>query len=192
MAVADFYRFLKTVVRHAKSCLAAAFIVGYLGLTAWTLYRQAMGDTATGPLETLFTWDMYPGYSTYEFRRGAIGLTKSGKFLQLVPGRFQQYRGGLFGDLYRMDRLPSIDAVRTRQFLRQSAEKELALQAEVHREDPFTAILLVEARWPETFNLPDAWFEAEYGRENPRRKTWRLVEQAAINKEGRPNWRPPR
>jgi hypothetical protein len=88
----------------------------------------------------------------------------------------------------RLDHLPSVDAARTRDFLRRAAEQALALQAEAHREDPFTGVLLVEAHWPETFNLPDDWFEAEYGRENPHRKSWRLIEQAVI-KDGRPNWR---
>jgi hypothetical protein len=169
--------------------VAVVFIAGYLGMTAWCLYRQAIGDTVMGPVEMLFTWDMYPDYSTYEFRRSAIGLTKSGRCLQLVPRRMQGYRGGLFGDMSRLDHLPNADAVRARDFLRKAVEKALSLQVEAHREDPFVSVLLVEAQWPEIFNLPDDRFAAEYGRENPHRKRWRLVEQAAINKDGRPNWR---
>ena len=188
----------KPTPRHAigwarcRRWLALAFIVAYLGVTARYLYRQLMGDTVTTPFGALFTWDMFPNYGTHQYRRQAIGLTRGGKFVRLVPGPAQRYRTGLSDDLTRLDLFPSIDIPAGRAFFRKEVEDALVRYARTEGADECTMVLLVESTHPVSFNLPDDLYVSEYGRRNPHRLTWRLVEQATVLKDGRPKWSQPR
>ena len=178
-----------SVGTRLKRGLAGVLIVAYLATTAHYVVRQFLGDTRTSPFGQLFTWDMFPNASAHDFRRQAIGLTRKGHFVRLVPGPGERFRGGRDRTMARLDYLPDVTSPFSRGFFRQAVEDELVRCADAFRDDPITTVILAEGTWPVHFNLPDDWFQAEYGRPNPHRISWQVVDQATVSKEGRPNWR---
>src|SRR5262245_12025516 len=82
---------------------ALLFITAYLAATAWFLWEHALGDSVSHPIAYFFTWDMFPGYYTESLKRFAVGRTKAGQRLLLHPSPFEQFCGGIRGDLTRID-----------------------------------------------------------------------------------------
>src|SRR5262249_39345139 len=75
----------------------------YLAALGGFLLQSVVGDTALFPLSYFFKWDMFPSHNTRGLRRVAIGRTVAGKYLQLYPSPFEQYRGGVHHDLTHVD-----------------------------------------------------------------------------------------
>ncbi|WP_166820368.1 hypothetical protein [Thalassoroseus pseudoceratinae] len=161
-------------------------MLAYLGMSLWFLGRHAVGDSASGPVPYLFTWDMFPNYPSWSARRIALVETQSGQYFQILPSRRQQYRRGSEKTHSRLD-LPRNDDA-----LRQAAEVALAdfRSSSASSDDPPTYVFLLEQFWPVRFNLPDDLYEAAYGTENPRRKSWRIVDESAVGPNGELEWLP--
>jgi hypothetical protein len=149
--------------------------VAYLGALGGFLLQSALGDTAPFPLSYFFTWDMFPSHNTRCLRRVAVGLTAGGKYLQLHPSPYLQYRGGVHGDLTRVD----LDA---RGFFYQPAvEQTLKLSAATFLPDPVTHVYLFEKSWPSKFNYPADLYQAWCGSPKPDRVWWRLVTEFDVH-----------
>src|SRR5262245_28566470 len=82
---------------------ALLLISAYLAATAWFLWKHMLGDSVSHPIAYFFTWDMFPGYYTESLKRFAIGETTSGARLLVHPSPWDQFRGGIRGDLTRID-----------------------------------------------------------------------------------------
>ena len=114
---------------------------------------------------------MFPTYSTESSRRVAVGQTASGRYVQLHPSPFQQYRGGAGGDLTR------IELEQRGLFYRAAVEQTLNLTRAHQSGDPVSHAFLFEKYWPAKFNYPDALYEAWSGSPKPDRFSWRLVDE---------------
>lgn len=151
--------------------IAATFIAAYLGATTVIFALHAIGDLGLHPVSYFFTWDMFPSFYYESLRRVAVGKTTGGRFLQLHPDQFQRYRGGVHGDLTRIDLDRSGASFRA--LVTQTAHRT----AELHRHDPIAHIYLFERYWPEKFNLPTDLYEQWWGAPRPERSYWRLRDE---------------
>lgn len=152
-------------IRRTAAWLA---ILLYLAAHAGFLLQSALGDSGLFPVSYFFTWDMFPSYYTESSRRVAVGRTESGKYLELHPTPFQQYRGGVKGDLTQVEL--------ERRGVFYPASVEQALQRSRHEvDDPVQQVWLFERFWPAKFNYPDDLYESWWGASKPDRQRWRLV-----------------
>ncbi len=158
----------------------------YATVTLWFFGRHAVGDAVGGPVAYLFTWDMFPNYPAWSARRVALVETESGRYFQILPTRHEQFRRGSQRTHSRLD-LPRNDNA-----LRQAAEVALTefRGLPIAVDDPPSYVFLIEQFWPVRFNLPDDLYEAAYNTENPRRKSWRIVDESAVGPNGELEWLP--
>lgn len=157
--------------RPISRCFAITLIAAYLGANVAFLALHAVGDGGLHPVSYFFTWDMFPSFYYESVRRVAVGKTAGGRFLQVHPGPFEQYRGGVRGDLTRVDLDRSGASFHV--FAAQTARRTAGL----HRRDPIVHIYLFERYWPEKFNLPPDLYEKWWGAPRPERSSWRLREE---------------
>jgi hypothetical protein len=144
-------------------------VVIYLAALAGFLMQSALGDSGLFPLSYFFTWDMFPSYYTQSSRRVAVGRTASGRYVELHPSPFQQYRGGVRGDLSR------VDLERRGLFYRAAVEQTLQ-RSRFDADDPMQQIWLCEQFWPVKFNYPDELYESwSAGGHKSNRRCWRVV-----------------
>ena len=161
-------------VAVVRRCGATFAIVAYLSTTAWFGLLHVLGDLVQDPTAYFFTWDMFPFYVTESTRPIAVGLTRSGEHLQLLPGPTQQFRWGLSGKATRSD----LD--RSRRFLRSAVDHALKQTKTAQEDDPFVRVFVVEEYWPSRFNLTDDLYKAVYNEPNPRRKYWRILDEFEV------------
>ena len=148
--------------------LASLAIVIYLMALAGFLLQSSLGDTGLFPASYFFTWDMFPSYYAESSRRVAVGRTASGRYVELHPSLFQQYRGGVHGDLTHVEL--------ERRGLFFPAAVERTLQRSRHdADDPVQTVWLCEQYWPAKFNYPDDLYESWWGSRKPDRRSWRLL-----------------
>ncbi len=155
--------------------LAGVFIAIYAGSMGLFFAFYALGDVPQHPIAYFFTWDMFPGFFTESSRRIAVGKTQSGRYLQLLPGAYQQYRGGVNAALTHLD-LEREGAV-----FRAAANRALELAADSCRQDPIVHVYLLERYWPDKFNYPAAQYEAWFGTAKPKRHSWRLRDEFDVS-----------
>lgn len=165
--------------------LAGAFIAGYLCATAAFLALHALGDWGVHPISYFFTWDMFPSFYYESSRRVAVGRTANGRFIQLHPDPSQQFRGGVHGDLTR------VDLDRSGASFRGIVEQTLRRNEERQRLDPIIHVDLFERYWPEKFNLPDDLYERWWGTPHPHRSYWRIREEFDVSASLPPDNSPP-
>ena len=155
------------ILWHIRRAFAALAIAAYLAALAGFLLQSAVGDSGLFPVSYFFTWDMFPSYKTESSRRVAVGRTKSGRYLELYPSPFQQYLGGVHGDLARVDL--------ERRGLFYSAAVEQTLHSSPREaDDPVQQVWLFEQYWPAKFNYSDELYESYWGSRKPNRQSWRL------------------
>jgi hypothetical protein len=168
-----------------KRIAARIGVVVYLGALCGFLLQTVLGDAAPFPLSYFFTWDMFPSHNTRSLRRVAIGRTAAGKHIQLHPSPFQQYRGGVHGDLTHVD----LDARGLA--YRDSVEQIVRLTGASRLPDPVAHVYLFEKSWPAKFNYPADLYEAWARTPKPDRAAWRLIDEfdvtAAGSRSGRPD-----
>ena len=160
--------FPRIVVRARQVVLWLGTLV-YLAALGGFLIQSALGDPALFPLSYFFTWDMFPSYYSESSRRVAVGESKSGRHLQLHPSPREQYRGGLYGDLTR------VELERRGFFYRAAVEQTLKANAKGALSDPIAHVFLFEKYRPAKFNYPADLYEAWSGTRRPDRAAWRLV-----------------
>jgi hypothetical protein len=150
----------------------------YLAVLGGFLLQSVVGDTALFPLSYFFKWDMFPSHNTRGLRRVAIGRTVAGKYLQLHPSPFEQHRGGVHGDLTRVD----LDARGL--YYRTTVEQALKKSGAATFADPVAHVYLFEKSWPAKFNYPADLYEAWFGSPRPDRVSSRLVDEFEISVSG--------
>jgi hypothetical protein len=157
----------------------------YLAALGGFLLQSVVGDTALFPLSYFFKWDMFPSYNTRGLRRVAIGKTAAGKYLQLHPGPFEQYRGGVHCDLTHVD----LDARGL--YYRTAVEQTLQRSGAGTSADRVAHVYLFEKLWPAKFNYPADLYEAWSGSPKPARATWRLIDEFDVATDGAASQSPP-
>lgn len=162
-----------------RRAAATILAIAYLAALAGFLCLQALGDSGLAPLSYFFTWDMFPSYRSESFRRIAVGETASGKFVRVHPGPIQQCRGGVRGNLTR------VELERRGFFYHAAIEQTLKTTVASRRNDPVRHVYLFERYWPAKFNYPPDLYKAWSGREKPNRSYWRLIEEFDVS-EARP------
>ena len=172
----------RTTTPHVFASLA---VIVYLAALGGFLLQSVLGDTALFPLSYFFKWDMFPSHNTRGLRRVAIGRTVAGKYLQLHPSPFEQYRGGVHRDLTRVD----LDARGL--YYRTAVEQTLQQCGAVTFADPVAHVYLFEKSWPAKFNYPADLYEAWSGSPKPDRATWRLIDEFEIAEAGASSQPPP-
>ena len=151
-----------------RRALAALAISLYLAALGGFLLQSALGDSGFFPVSYFFTWDMFPSYYTESSRRVAIGRTASGRYIELHPSPFQQYRGGVYGDLTH------VDLERRGLFYRAAVEQTLQ-RSRRDAQDLVQQVWLFERFWPVKYNYPDDLYESWSASRKPDRRCWRLV-----------------
>ena len=164
--------------------LARLAIALYLTALAGFLLQSALGDAGLYPVSYFFTLDSFPSYYTESLRRVAVGRTASGRFVELHPSPFQQYRGGVHGELTR------VDLERRGLFYRAAVEQALQ-RCRRDADDPVQQLTLLEQFWPAKFNYPDELYKSWWGSPKPDRRSWRLVDEFDVV-DGRLRDRPAR
>jgi hypothetical protein len=165
----------------ARRSAAVVGLVVYLAALGGFLLQSVVGDAAPFPLSYFFTWDMFPSHNTRSLRRVAVGRTAAGKYLQVHPSPFQQYRGGVQGDLTHVD----LDGRGLA--YREAVEQIVRLSGAIRRSDPVTHIYLFEKSWPCKFNYPADLYEAWAGAPKPDRVAWRLIDEFDVGGAGSRN-----
>ncbi|NQV27441.1 MAG: hypothetical protein HQ518_24085 [Rhodopirellula sp.] len=134
-----------------KRLLAVGTIVAYLGVLALGLGSHALHyRTGAHPSMYFIVWDMFCGWSAYEDRTHIIGQGESGKYYNLAPAPWGDYRP--FGDIERHHYDP---------FTMHSGA--LALSTLRHTEhEPIQQIFVVQETWAKKFNLPDQLWAERY------------------------------
>lgn len=178
---------------------AAIFMAVYLSLTGFYLVQHLLGDSLGHWIGYFWTWDMFPNYPTVSVRRWAVGETASGRFVRLAPYSGHRFRWGVKGDVTRLDldrRLP---------YFRLAALEGIRRHNAAIPADPIRHVYLAEQYWPEKYNLPDGLYRDFYedtatgqpywtssGEDAgtvPRRKYWRILDEAAVTADGAvPAW----
>jgi hypothetical protein len=156
---------IRSRIRRSLAGLAIAL---YLAALAGFLLQSALGDSGLFPVSYFFTWDMFPSYKTESSRRVAIGQTESGRYLELYPSPFQQYQGGVHGDLTRVD-------LECRGLFYSAAVEQTLLRSRHEADDRVQQAWLFEQYWPAKFNFPDELYESYWGTRKPERRCWRLL-----------------
>ena len=165
-----------------RRLLAMIFLLASIGAGLFFLYSQVLGDTERFTISYFWTWDMFPNYPSFSARRLALGQTKSGKYVKLFPTSAIKYRRGGHRDYTRFD-LPRSDAA-----LRKAVEETLAAHPPTQMNDPVSYVFLIEKYWPTRFNLPDDLYLKAYGKENPHRHAWRILDEGPAEKDGKIRW----
>ena len=151
-----------------KRALASLAIATYLAALAGFLLQSAVGDPGFFPVSYFFTWDMFPSYYTESSRRVAVGRTASGRYLELHPSPLQQYRGGVHGDLTRVE-------LERRGVFYPAAVEQALNRGHQDANDPLQQVWLFEQYWPTKFNYPDDLYASWWGSRKPERRSWRLT-----------------
>jgi hypothetical protein len=111
-------------------------------------------DIKTGchPVMYFLVWDMFCGWAGFEGRTQVIGEGESGKFYELAPAPWGEFHP--YGDMARQHYDPEC----------KQGERigHMALNHTKH--EPMVRIFVVEEEYPKKFNLPDAQYEAYYGK----------------------------
>lgn len=134
-----------------KRLLAVGTIVVYLSVLAMGLGSHALNyKTGAHPTMYFIVWDMFCGWSAYEDRTHIIGQGESGKYYDLAPAPWGDYRP--FGDVARHHYDPFSMHMGT-----------LALNTLRHTEhEPIQQIFVVQETWAKKFNLPDELWAERY------------------------------
>ncbi|MGE5193176.1 MAG: hypothetical protein ACM3U2_11830 [Deltaproteobacteria bacterium] len=167
-----------TSLAAAKRIVCILAAAAYLTALGGFLLQSVLGDAAPFPLSYFFTWDMFPSHNTRSLRRVAIDKTAAGKYVQLHPSPFQQYRGGVHGDLTHVE----LDARGLA--YRDSVEQIVRLSGASRLSDPVAHVYLFEKYWPSKYNYPADLYEAWAGTPKPDRVAWRLIDEFDVPAEG--------
>ena len=127
-----------------KRWLSHLMIVAYLGALFWgvvahTLYYKS----GAHPGMYFIVWDMFCGWAAHASRTQIIGEGESGKYYQLAPGPWGEFKP--YGDIGR--RHYDVGGL----FSGSLAQNVLRHT----KHEPIARIFVVEECWPKKYNLPD-------------------------------------
>ena len=127
-----------------KKWLTHCTIFAYLtALGGGILSHTVSYGTGSHPVMYYFVWDMFCGWSSYSSRIMIIGEGESGKYYELAPGPWGEYRP--FGSIGRRH----YDSTG-------SHSPKFALNAiKQTKHEPITRVFVIEQCWAKKYNLPD-------------------------------------
>jgi hypothetical protein len=141
-----------------KRWFVNAGLCGYLGALAFGFLCVCCQVRFYVPPLYFLTFDMYGGWAGYDCKMQVIGEGQSGRFYRLSPGPwgpFCPYSSRLSRQCY--DQAFEYGRLLARPGLRHT------------QHEPIMRIFAIEQEYPKKFNLPDAQYEAYYGKPKPAR-----------------------
>jgi hypothetical protein len=134
-----------------KRWLVISTIGCYLSILCFGVVSHAVNYKKTAhPAMYFIVWDMFCGWSAYEDRIHIIGEGESGKYYQLSPGPWGEFKP--FGDLGRQHYDPFASHAMTiaANTLRYSKHEQI------------DRVYVVQEVWAKKFNLPDRLWAERY------------------------------
>ena len=164
-----------------KRWFCSLFICCYLTALSFGIFSHAMGVHNTShPAMYFVIWDMFCGWSAYSTRSHIIAEGESGKYYELSPGPWGEFRP--YGPLDRIQYDTFSRGV--------SPAAKLALKYTDH--EPITRILVIEESWSKRYNLNEEAWQVRYeGQPRDVQKYYHL--RGVLDSEGeflfyRQNW----
>lgn len=141
------------MVTALRRSLTHLLIVVYLGALGWGIFAHAVNfGLSAHPVMYFIVWDMFCGWSSWSTRTELIGEGESGRYYQLAPGPWGEFKP--FGPIGRRH----YDAIGI-------FGPRLALNSLRHTDhEPITRAFVVEVCWPKMYNLPDNLWSRRFDR----------------------------
>ena len=125
--------------------IVAGFIACYLACLGWGVVAHALQMHVNFSVATYFVvWDMFCGWSSYSTRYHAIAEGESGRYYEVVPTPWEEFRP--YGPLERAQLDTGLWGMR---------ERIAKVLAETEHE-PIGRVFLVEENWAKQYNLPES------------------------------------
>ncbi len=138
-------------MRLLKRGLTYLTITSYIGILLFGIFSHTFTyKTGRHPTMYYIVWDMFCGWSAYSVRTHIIGEGVSGKYYELAPGPWGEYKP--YGNLGRRHYDTTGDA-----WLRIAMN---TLDKTDH--EPMLRILCIEEAWCKKYNLPDSIWDQRY------------------------------
>lgn len=151
-----------------KRWLVTLFICSYLSCLGYGIFCHTLSvNTAKHPGMYFVIWDMFCGWSAYANRLHVVGEGVSGKFYEIAPAPW--------GEIipYRAEGRLQYDTVTLH-------TARLVQNTLVHTDhEPITRIFVIEESWSKKFDLPDAIWNARYGKPKHRQTYFRIRQEMA-------------
>ncbi len=136
---------------------AAVFVLAYLVALGVGTYSQILGDARLPAAAGYYvTWDMFPGHRGTSERVLVVGETEEGEHVLLYPSPRQRWRGGLHGDLTRLDFAGAPLTGASAEWLDEEVALSVAAHDEAWPDDPVRHVDVVREFWPSRTNLTEA------------------------------------
>lgn len=134
-----------------KRWLTHLLISSYLLALFWGIASHTLSfGTASHPSMYFIVWDMFCGWSSYADRIQIVGEGESGKYYELAPGPWGEFK-------------PFASIGRRHYDVRGDFAPRFALNTLKHtRHEPMTRIFVVQECWAKKYNLPDHLWEKRY------------------------------
>lgn len=134
-----------------KRWLASGTIAAYLSVMFYGLAAHALNYKPNShPSMYYIVWDMFCGWSAFSSRTHVIGQGESGRYYQLSPPPWGEFRP--FGDLGRQHYDPFMNHT-----------PAIAINTLRHTQhEPIQQMYVVEETWAKKFNLPDKLWQQRY------------------------------
>lgn len=136
-----------------KRIATSAFIAAYIGALTWgNISHTLQYQTGAHPLMYMVIWDMFCGWSAYACQVHIIAEGESGRFYELAPGPWGEYRpwGGEFAR-HNYDAYASHLGTMAKNTLKHT------------QHEPIARIYVIEENWPKKFDVPDYIWKFRYG-----------------------------
>lgn len=137
--------------------IVIGFIVCYLLILGFGIFSHALGYKSTDHVGMYYLiWDMYCGWSGYEYRQHLVAQGVSGQQYELTPAPWGEFVP--FGSTVRhnYDGSAVFTGTLASHILDHTEHEEIA------------HVWLIEEAWSKKYNLPDEVYEARY--EEPKQK----------------------
>jgi len=138
-------------MRLLKRGLTYLTITSYIGILLFGIFSHAFTyKTGRHPTMYYIVWDMFCGWSAYSIRTHIVGEGVSGKYYELAPGPWGEYKP--YGNLGRRHYDTTGDSW-----------LEIAMNTlDKTDHEPMLRILCIEETWCKKYNLPDAIWDQRY------------------------------
>lgn len=152
--------------------IVIGFIVCYLLVLGFGIFSHALGYKSTDHVGMYYIiWDMYCGWSGYEYRQHLVAQGVSGQQYELTPAPWGEFVP--FGSTVRHNYDGSAVFTDT-----------LASHILDHTEhEEIAHVWLIEEAWSKKYNLPDSAYEARY--EEPKQKRSYYRTRLALAPDGK-------
>lgn len=134
-----------------KRWLSHCTIAVYLCALSWGILSHTIKvGTGVHPVMYYLVWDMFCGWASYESRLQIIGEGESGRYYELAPGPWGEFRP--FGNIGRRhyDTLGNHSPRLALNAIRQTSH------------EPIVRVFVVEECWAKKYNIPDELWSRWY------------------------------